>query len=77
LPQKPFDALQLFQGAGPRLGFFRAEAFRHLIQHRQTHADMEPIEQMFGLGIQIKLQLSNRIAAAGEKGDLLIHLHPL
>jgi len=38
---------------------------------------MEPIEQMLGLGIEIQLQLAHRIAAVGEKGHLLIHLHTL
>src|SRR5262249_43597276 len=77
MPQVPLQTLQLFQGAHPRLGFLGAEAFRDLIHHRQTHTHVKPVEQMFGLGIQIELQFSNRIAAVGEKSDLLVHLHPL
>ena len=77
MPQVPLDALQLFQGAGPRLGFFGAEAFRHLIHHRQTHTHVKPVEQVFGLGIQIELQFSHRVTAVGEKRELLVHLHPL
>src|SRR5882724_10549236 len=32
---------------------------------------------MFRLRIEVELQLAYRIAAIGEKGDLLIHLHAL
>jgi len=39
----------------------RGEAFRHLIHHCQAHGDMKPIKQVFGLGIQIELQFSNRV----------------
>jgi hypothetical protein len=39
--------------------------------------DMKPIQQVFGLGIEIQLQLTHRIAAVRKKGYLLIHLHAL
>ena len=39
--------------------------------------DMEPIEQMFRLGIEVQLQLAHRIAAVRKKRHLLIHLHAL
>jgi len=38
---------------------------------------MKPIEEMLGLGVEVQLQLAHRIAAVGEKGHLLIHLHAL
>src|SRR5262245_10161906 len=38
---------------------------------------MKPIEQLFGLGIQIELQSPNRVAAVGEKRDLLVHPPPI
>jgi hypothetical protein len=56
MPQVSLDALQLFQCTGPRLGFFGAEAFRHLVHHRLTHTHVKPVEQVFGLGIQIELR---------------------
>jgi hypothetical protein len=62
MPQVSLDALQLFQCTGPRLGFFGAEAFRHLIHHRQTHTHVKPVEQVFGLGIQIELQCDDVLA---------------
>ena len=38
---------------------------------------MKPIEEVFGLGVEIQLQLAHRIATIGEKGHMLIHLHAL
>jgi hypothetical protein len=38
---------------------------------------MEPIEHVLGLGIEIELKITNRIAAVAQKSHLLIHLHAL
>lgn len=38
---------------------------------------MEPVEQVFGFGVEIKLQAAHGLAAVGDKGDLLVHLHAL
>src|SRR5512145_3356795 len=38
---------------------------------------MEPIEQVLCFGTEIELNVSHRVAAVGEKLDLLVHLQAL
>ena len=80
MPEKPFEAFELLGDRGPHLvrhllipgGLW--QAFGGLLHHGQAHRDMEPIEQMLGLGIEVELEVAHGVAAIGEKGDLLVEL---
>jgi hypothetical protein len=41
------------------------------------HGDVEPVDEMLGLGIEVQGQVAHILSAVGQEGDLLIGLHPL
>ena len=38
---------------------------------------MKPVEQVLGLRVQVQLEVAHRVAAVGEKRELLVHLMAL
>src|SRR6202022_552464 len=48
-----------------------------LIQYRQSHCQMKPVQEVLSLGIQIQLHVAYVLAAVGEEIDLLVGLHAL
>jgi len=83
VPQEPFDPLQIFEHTRAQLILICAFADRlrqslgSLIQYRQSHRQMKPVQQVFSLGIQIQLHVAYVLAAVGEEIDLLVRLHAL
>ena len=83
MPQIPLDAVEPLQGGLSQfvLLFFIVErlrqAFGDLMEDRQAHRDMEPIQQVFGFWVEVELQVAHRLTAIGEEGDLLVGLHAL
>ena len=48
-----------------------------LLQHRQPHSDVKPIDQMLAKGMQILLHPTDILTAIRHEYHLLILLHPL
>jgi hypothetical protein len=53
------------------------ERLRLLLQDRQPHRDVEPVDHMFAVRMQILPDLPDVFAALGEKQPLLVFLRPL
>lgn len=47
------------------------------MHERQAHGDVEPVQNVLGVGTHAHLQVANGVAAVGEKRDALIHLQSL
>ncbi len=56
MPQSPFDPFQMSQQLIDNNLILNA--FRYLTHGRDFHGDMKPVENVFGLGIEIKLPIS-------------------
>ncbi len=74
MPEEPLEALELARRLGPGRTF---QAPGHLVHHGQAHGDVEPVDQVLGLGVQVEGKLPDVGAAVGEEGDLLVGLHAL
>jgi hypothetical protein len=77
VPEQVFDALDLLRRRGASLFLFSAERLRLLLQNRQPHRDVEPVDQMLAVGVKVLLYTANVFAAIGHEDDLLILLHAL
>jgi len=80
MPQVVFDAFQpAFQR--PLVGGIADrrldQATRALLQHRDFHRDMEPVQDVLRLGIEVLRERAHRLASIGEEGNLLVGLHAL
>ena len=51
--------------------------FGELGQHGEAHRDVEPVQQVFGLRVQVEREVAHVVGAVGEEGDLLVGLHAL
>jgi hypothetical protein len=45
-----------------------------LLQHGQAHREVKPIQEVFGLRVEVELEVARRITAIRQKRDLLIEL---
>src|SRR5664280_289445 len=59
------------------LGWCGAEALRHVGHDGEAHGDVEPVEQVLGVGVEVQRQVADVVAAVGEEGDGLVGLHAL
>jgi len=48
-----------------------------LLQNRDPHGDVEPIQNVLRIRVEIFLELANRITAIREESHLLVGLHSL
>jgi hypothetical protein len=70
------EALRVITGI-IRICIGNRDTFRHLLQHRKSHGDMEPIDDVLGPRMQSLGPRSHRVAAIGHEGDRLMVHEPL
>jgi hypothetical protein len=69
MPQEVLDALQQPLAIGPQLLLFITiadlfrQAFCMLPHDGQPHGDVEPVQNVLGLGVQVRLQVTDILAA--------------
>ena len=69
---------QLGGGAvGGRRRWGCAQALGELGQHGEAHRDVEPVQQVFGLWVEVEREVAHVVGAVGAEGDLLVGLHAL
>src|SRR5215470_4376830 len=75
MPEEPFHPLQLFL----ELVSFVLDRhrFSHLIEHGQTHGNVEPVQYMRSLWAVTFGQVANGVSPIREKRDGLVHLQSL
>src|SRR5664280_3074415 len=59
------------------LGWCGAETLGHVGHDGEAHGDVEPVEQVLGVGVEVQRQVAYVVAAVGEEGDGLVGLHAL
>src|ERR1035437_7375025 len=69
------DALQLLRYFGAGFWPLLLQALCLLLQDRQPHGDVEPIEKMLAERMKILLYSANIFATVGHEHHLLIFLH--
>src|SRR5258705_9333217 len=81
MPQNPCDPFELPHHIVAECAPLRTrrgwQPFGRLCQSRQSHGEMEPVEQMLGFRTQGELEVAGRVTPIGEKLDLLVHLETL
>src|SRR5262249_42671035 len=77
MPQRPFQTFDLLPYPLTQHGLTLHQAFAILLQRRQLHREMKPVQNMRGLWAHLTLELTKRVIAIGEKGNLLVHLQAL
>jgi Phage integrase family len=53
------------------------QALGHLGKHGEAHGDVEPVDQVLGVGVQVSGQVPDVVGAVGEEGDGLVGGHAL
>ena len=53
------------------------QALGHAGHDGDPHGQVEPVQQVLGLGVEVAGDVANVFAAVGEEGDLLVGGHPL
>src|SRR6266853_5265280 len=71
------DALQLLRYISAGLWPLLLQCLCLLLQHRQPHGDVKPIDQMLAKRMQILLHPADILTAIRHEHHLLILLHPL
>src|SRR5260370_20506095 len=71
------DALQLLRYLSAGLWPLLLQCLCLLLQHRQPHGDVKPIDQMLAKRMQILLHPADILTAIRHEHHLLILLHPL
>src|SRR5664280_861848 len=51
------------------LGWCGAETLGHVGHDGEAHGDVEPVEQVLGVGVEVQRQVADVVAAVGEEGD--------
>ena len=75
VPAEPLEPCQLGDDAvGGHRRWGCAQSFGELGQHGETHRDVEPVQEVFGLRVQVQRQVAYVVGAVGEEGDLLVGL---
>ena len=77
MPQRPFEPLELLPDLLPQLSIMVHQALGIVVEDGEAHRDMVPVEDMFGLGAHVELEVTDGVAAVRQKRDLLVQLHPL
>ena len=77
VPKQMLDALQALGYLGAGLWPLLLQGLCLLLQHRQPHGDVKPIDQMLAKGMQILLHPTDILSAIRHEHHLLILLHPL
>jgi hypothetical protein len=55
----------------------RSQALGHVGHDGDPHRQVEPVQQVLGLGGEVRRQVADVFATVGEEGDLLVGGHPL
>lgn len=77
MPQKPLEPFELLNHVLPSFDIMAPHPLEILMQHCNSHGDVEPSLQVLDLKIQVQLQPPHGIPSIREKCYRLIHLHPL
>ena len=77
VPEKMLDAPQLLRDVGASFWPLLLKSFRLLLQDRQPHRDVKPIQQMLAERMKVPLHASDVFASVGHEYHLLIFLHSL
>src|ERR1017187_1299821 len=77
VPKKVLDALQLLRDVGASFRPLLLKPFCLLLEDRQPHCDVKPIEQMLAEWMKVLLHASDVLAPIGHEYHLLILLHSL
>ena len=77
MPQRPFEPCDLLSYLLAQLLIMVHQAFGVLVEDGEAHCHVVPVEDMLGLWAHVELEITDRVAAIGEKRDLLVQLHPL
>jgi hypothetical protein len=67
VPEKILDALQLLRDVGASFRPLLLKTFCLLLQNRQPHHDVKPIQQMFAERMKVPLHASDVIASVGNQ----------
>lgn len=68
VPEKMLDALQLLRNVGNSLRPLLLKSFCLLLQERQPHCDVKPIQRMLAERMTVLPQATDVFAAVGHKG---------
>jgi hypothetical protein len=71
------DALQLLRDIGAGFRPLLLKSFCLMLQDRQPHRDVKPIQQMLAERMKVLLHASDVFASVGHEYHLLIFLHSL
>src|ERR1035437_7697778 len=77
VPKKVLDALQLLRDVGASFRPLLLKPFCLLLEDRQPHCDVKPVQQMLAERMKVLLHASDVFAAVGHEYHLLIFLHSL
>ena len=77
VPKEVLDAVQLLRNVDASFRPLLLKAFGLLLQNRQPHRDVKPIEQMLAERMKVLLYAPDVFAAVGHEYHLLVFLHPL
>ncbi len=77
MPEQVFYALHLFEHRSTIWCPFCLQRLGLLLENREPHRDMKPVDRMFAVGVQVLLDPPHVFAPIGHKHDLLVFLHPL
>ena len=77
VPKKVLDALQLLRDVGASFRPLLLKPFCLLLEDRQPHRDVKPIQQVLAERMKVLLHASDVFAPVGHEYHLLVFLHPL
>jgi len=77
VPKQPLGPLQLTQQACPFLLVMVGDAAGILLQHRQAHGDVEPVEDVLGFWGDQLGEGAHLLPAIGQERDVLVGLQAL
>ena len=73
----PISLARSVVGSWVRAWRGRWQALGHVGHDGDPHGQVEPVQQVLGLGVEVAGNVADVLAAVGEEGDLLVGLHAL
>ena len=77
VPEQPLGPLKLARQARTLVSIVVGNAAGMLLQHRQAHGDVEPVQDVLGLRSNPLGQQAHFLPAIGQKRDILVGLQSL